>query len=446
MVRGENRPADQAPVSHPLLRLQQVIGNQMVGRLLQPKLNIGQPHDAYEQEADRLAEQVLRPPSPSLQVQRRLADDATSGTTAPPIVEEVLREPGRPLTSDTRRFMESYLGHDLASVRVYAGAKAAQSARAVNAQAYTVGHHVVFGSGQYAPDTPVGRRLLAHELVHVVQQTGAGATPTLQREPQGAGSSQAAGATPAKEEEDTAKIITGGLEIVAKQLDKNNPQFKKVKDQALDTLKDEARGVWNRLAPAEKGITLGFAGLTLGTLGATLSDEKARTQFVNFLEGKNVALPLQLIPHMPLKGFSFKRPEAGAGPGNLLQIDTRLTATPLMEWLRRRHPDLPPIAVDVGLNFGYNPAARDLQLTGGTITVGLFKGIGITAGTFKEISPLPEIVPTVEGGFTTTVARLPKPEPLKIGQGFQFVVSVDLLKLDLSIFSSRTQQILRALR
>ena len=88
----------------------------------------------------------------------------------PPIVYDVLRSPGRPLDSATRAFFEPRLGHDFSQVRVHADAKAAESAGAVDALAYTVGRDIVFGAGQYAPRTSEGRRLLAHELTHVAQQ------------------------------------------------------------------------------------------------------------------------------------------------------------------------------------------------------------------------------------------------------------------------------------
>ena len=91
-------------------------------------------------------------------------------STAPPIVNGVLNSPGRPLDAGARAFMEQRLGHDFSQVRVHADARAAVSARAVNALAYTVGRDVVFGAGQYAPGTMAGRKLLAHELAHVVQQ------------------------------------------------------------------------------------------------------------------------------------------------------------------------------------------------------------------------------------------------------------------------------------
>lgn len=94
----------------------------------------------------------------------------------PPIVHEVLRAPGRPLDGATRGFMESRFAHDFGDVRVHTDAKAGESARAVGALAYTVGHDVVFDTPHYAPRTPGGRRLVAHELVHVMQQSS-GAVP-----------------------------------------------------------------------------------------------------------------------------------------------------------------------------------------------------------------------------------------------------------------------------
>jgi len=89
---------------------------------------------------------------------------------APEIVHEVLRTPGQTLDPATRRYMEPRFGHDFGRVRVHTDGSAAASASSVNALAYTVGEHVVFAGGQYAPQTPTGRQLMAHELTHVVQQ------------------------------------------------------------------------------------------------------------------------------------------------------------------------------------------------------------------------------------------------------------------------------------
>ena len=95
---------------------------------------------------------------------------AYTGSAVPSVVHEVLSAPGRPLSVAARTFMEARFGHDFGRVRVHTDAQAVASARAVNALAYTVGTDVVFGAGHYAPETKHGRRLLAHELTHVIQQ------------------------------------------------------------------------------------------------------------------------------------------------------------------------------------------------------------------------------------------------------------------------------------
>ena len=115
-------------------------------------------------------------------LQRNAADQAEP-SAAPPIVNDALFAPGQPLEATTRAFMEPRFGHDFSQVRVHTGAKAAESAQAVNALAYTVGRDIVFGAGRYAPGTPEGDKLIAHELTHVAQQSqgvsAAGATLRL---------------------------------------------------------------------------------------------------------------------------------------------------------------------------------------------------------------------------------------------------------------------------
>jgi Domain of unknown function (DUF4157) len=104
--------------------------------------------------------------------ERNLLDQADQ-SIAPPIVQEVLRSPGRPLDARTNASMKAHLGHDFSQVRIYPDAKAQESARVVEARAYTVGNRVVFGAGQYAPQTRAGQQLLAHELAHTLQQRAA---------------------------------------------------------------------------------------------------------------------------------------------------------------------------------------------------------------------------------------------------------------------------------
>ena len=106
-----------------------------------------------------------------LDLQRRAVDNQSEPSEVSSVVHDVLRSPGQPLDPTIRAFMEPRFGHDFSKVRVHANAKAADSARAVNALAYTVGPDVVFAAGQYAPDTIGGRQVLAHELTHTIQQS-----------------------------------------------------------------------------------------------------------------------------------------------------------------------------------------------------------------------------------------------------------------------------------
>ena len=102
---------------------------------------------------------------------QRTATRAGSINEVPPLVHEVVSSSGQPLDDRTRSFMESRFNHDFSRVRVHTDAKAAESARAVDALAYTVGPNMIFDSGQYQPKTVEGRQLLAHELTHVLQQS-----------------------------------------------------------------------------------------------------------------------------------------------------------------------------------------------------------------------------------------------------------------------------------
>ena len=217
------RPASRGPESvremHAFRPAQQLLGNQgmqrfLRGGVLQRKLTINQPGDTFEQEADRVADSVMRMAGPATtqqpvgevgqaaQLQRcscgtsaggqceeckteavklqRSSASSSDTATAPPIVHDVLNSPGRSLDAATRNFMEPRFGHDFSDVRVHTDARAAESAHAVNARAYTVGNHIAFGTAQYSGNDE-GHRLLAHELSHVIQQRHAPAGNKLQR-------------------------------------------------------------------------------------------------------------------------------------------------------------------------------------------------------------------------------------------------------------------------
>ena len=172
--------------------------------VLQPKLKISQPGDAYEQEADRVADQVIRMPGVSnshmpmkatrqeeevdrkcmscemkdhdekeevedLNISRRSLNvsDFEAKDQVTSEINGVRSSSSLSLESSTKEFMESRFARDFSNVRIHVNERAANSAQSVNAVAYTVGNDVVFGRGQYHPYTLEGKRLLAHELTHV---------------------------------------------------------------------------------------------------------------------------------------------------------------------------------------------------------------------------------------------------------------------------------------
>lgn len=163
---------------------------------VQAKLAISQPGGPYEQEADRVADQVMRMPEPAVQrkcpacgagsgpcpkcdaeqgsLLHRKADAAASSSAfsdATGLISHL--GPGQPLDHGTRAFFEPRFGQDFSHVRLHTDEVAHQSARDVNASAYTIGSHIVFNGARFAPNAPNGQQLLAHELTHVVQQGGA---------------------------------------------------------------------------------------------------------------------------------------------------------------------------------------------------------------------------------------------------------------------------------
>ncbi|HEY5895498.1 MAG TPA: DUF4157 domain-containing protein [Chthoniobacterales bacterium] len=206
--------------------------------IIQAKLRIGAPNDRYEQEADRVAEQVMRMPDsepeatfPSAhpasppRVQRKCTACSVSGKLCPDCEKELQRQPddkqeeeseihpvrtiatdedlllaakadspsrvpmrtetvdgiaalrggGRPLPPEERNFMELRFGRDFGNVRIHTGPRAESLARQIRAQAFTLGDDIAFGAGRFQPEQETGRRLLAHELTHTIQQSGAAA-------------------------------------------------------------------------------------------------------------------------------------------------------------------------------------------------------------------------------------------------------------------------------
>lgn len=153
---------------------------------VQRKLVVGASNDPLEQEADRVADQVLamplHPPIDAVAPRIHRFSEQQTGAVAPDSVEQVISGAGQPMAPILRHEMEQRFGYDFSSVRLHSGAAAERSARDVNAYAYTVGNNIVFGAGQFTPLSRSGSRLLAHELTHVVQQTPNVAAKTVRRD------------------------------------------------------------------------------------------------------------------------------------------------------------------------------------------------------------------------------------------------------------------------
>jgi len=238
--RGRPERGDSAPDRKTAFQLNPIWQSLAIrSGVLYPKLTISQAGDPYEREADRVADQVMRMPAPQSdgrglsitpladhQAQRKCAEcedeeeegalqlkesaAAESPATAPPIVHQTLNSPGRPLDAATRAYFEPRFGHDFSEVRMHDDAGAAQSARAVNALAYTIGSDIVLGKTQHASNTNGDGRLLAHELAHVVQQTGGSDRGTAAKL---TGSDPRLARTPADEEAESATTGFYGLPV-----------------------------------------------------------------------------------------------------------------------------------------------------------------------------------------------------------------------------------------
>ena len=187
--------------------------------VIQPKLRIGEPGDRYEREADRVADDVMRMSEPrtpeklatyrqaqGVQVQRlcirydeelhrQVMDEEEKTLQAkemssltpqvtPSLASQIntLQDRGRPLPESMRAFFEPRFGYDFSHVRIHTDTQATRATHGLNARAFTIGHHIVFGVGQYDPARSEGRRLLAHELTHVIQQSRRNQGDTIYRD------------------------------------------------------------------------------------------------------------------------------------------------------------------------------------------------------------------------------------------------------------------------
>lgn len=208
LQRLQSSPGTMPPEQ--VLQLQRLVGNRATGRLLgreeqpmkplkpimsqttiQPKLQVGPPNDQYEQEADRVAEQVMRMPTQTEALQMQPVDTLQrdgggAGFTVNDTFQDELKRSGsgQRLPNDIQAEFGSKMGADLSGVRVHTGAHSVQLSRDIGAKAFTHGKDIHFNTGQYNPGSSAGKTLLAHELTHTIQQTGSKKiSPSLASEP-----------------------------------------------------------------------------------------------------------------------------------------------------------------------------------------------------------------------------------------------------------------------
>jgi outer membrane protein OmpA-like peptidoglycan-associated protein len=169
-----------------ILNLQRTVGNHAVQRI-QAKLTVSSPGDIYEQEADRVADHVMdmrdsEQPCAECDEEKQLRQAGSEDQAQTTTLSEGLIGGGQPLGPNSRAFFEPLFGRDFSQVRLHTGDRAADAARSIDARAFTSGNHVVMGAGEYQPSSSAGKKLLAHELTHVVQQRQA-PTSAIQRQP-----------------------------------------------------------------------------------------------------------------------------------------------------------------------------------------------------------------------------------------------------------------------
>jgi hypothetical protein len=249
----------------PLYQLQKRAGNQAFLRMVEagvvkPKLRVSQPGDADEIEADRIADSVLSAPAPAT-LQRKCFCSG-GGTSCPECeVEEVEPAkgihrkaksfptsgnenasddfieslgPGQPLDSSSRSLMESRFGQDFGQVRIHNDSRGAEAAAALDARAFTLGRHIVFGNGEFTPQALNGKTLLAHELSHVLQQNGGG------RGAGGTHSQTTTAAHPKLQRQGFTELAARGAAGLAAGVSQlvSNPQLKQFANDLLASVKE----------------------------------------------------------------------------------------------------------------------------------------------------------------------------------------------------------------
>jgi hypothetical protein len=387
------------------------------------RLLVGRSDHPLERDADRIANRIVHSPAsavpashasshqlgndPAHQMKERGAEGVLS--QAPPLVSEVLRTPGHSLDPATRAFFESRLGHDFSRVRIHADGVAASAAQSVGANAFTLGSHIVFGSGRYAPVSESGQRLLAHELVHVMQQGGDPSHAVLRRDDAD---------PPLKEakKEDATDAVSDGLKTVATEAGKNDA----FKNYGLALAERYALPIWNGMTTGDKAATIGVAAGMYGLgVGSMLSDPAGRAK----LSGVNLVAPLALVPYATLTGFSFDLPKSKTDP---MALHFSFKGDDLLDLAHRKLPYVPPLTLSFDFTMTVGPDGK-VAMPFALANFGVLPGVNV-AGGFGVAYDLPSLTSPQSGGPLVPYKSFPQPAHAAPPAGVAAFVTIDLLK------------------
>jgi hypothetical protein len=374
-------------------------------------LAIGRHDDPLERDADWMAARALAESTPSVARPTRLDPARPDGQIAAPSpVHAALRTPGQPLDAATRAALEPRFSHDFSGVRIHADGASAEAARSIGATAFTLGSDIVLGVDRTALQGEAGRRLLAHELAHVVQQGGSPSGATLRRD--------GPPDPPLKEakKEDATEAVAGGLKTVADQATKSEP----LKNYGLALAKQYALPIWTRMGTGDKVAAVGTAAAMYGLgVGSLLGDPHGR----GTLSGINFVAPIGLIPYATLSGFSYDLPQAKTDP---LALHFSFKGDDLLDLAHQKLGVVPPLTLSFDFTMTVAPDGK-VAVPSALANVGVLPGVGI-AGGYGLATDLPQLTQARQGEPLVPYKSFPQPAQPAPRGGVAVFATIDLLK------------------
>jgi hypothetical protein len=404
-----SRPGrSQGPVA-PGLQLQHALGNRGVQRLVQAKLQVNQPGDSHEREADQLAELVVARTA-EIGVQRKCACAGGEGERCPACLEigsgMVRRKAesegpapsagdgifqhlgsGQPLEPAVCEAMEVGFSQDFGDVRIHTGPAAAEEAGRMRAQAFTAGSEIFFGAGRYQPNSREGRTLLAHELTHVVQQTRGGAPPVQRQQDAGAGGGGVPPSAPAP---------AGAPPITASP--GSTPAAGSIADQVDQALSEVPEGAAAGVGDFPKAFSL-LNGLAMFDMLAALDqlESRHRLELLHAHLGEAVNVNVARITAAIQMVRLARTPAAKITVGDLQQLINSLQTLPdeqrrdVLNYFLSKSGNVTNLE---GLIAFLNPESPETQAPGGTAppsvpgqTPGPMSGGGMMLGAAGAVYP-----------------------------------------------------------